>query len=136
MARKKRKPTGPLTRMDRVVMVNFGLALHTSYLTEEQRRLAEKGYLKVKETDGLHSLIVEPSAKGERAAKAWAEKLARQELHALSERALECLLTRMPHEELVERRLGFQPAGKPVRWVPNSLGRAVIELTRDWRPEE
>lgn len=114
-----------------MVMVNFGLALHTSYLTEEQRRLADKGYLRVRETDGLHSLIVEPTSKGERAAERWAAKLAEQELRALSERALECLLTRTPHEELVERRLGFQPAGKPVRWVPNSLGRAVIELSRE-----
>lgn len=125
---RKKKAAGPLTRADRVVMVNFGLALHTSYLTEEQERLAEKGYLRVKRTSGLHSMTVEPTTKGERAAERWVEKLAVEETRALSEEALEALVERAPHAELVERRLGFQPAGRPVRWVPNSLGRAVIAL--------
>jgi hypothetical protein len=117
-----------LNTHDQAVLVTFGLALHTSWLTESNEKLRENGYLRVKKGDGMHSMVVTRTKKGDAAAERWLPKLARQELATLSEEALEALIAREPNEELEATMLGFVPAGRKSRFVPNELGRAVIAL--------
>jgi len=117
-----------ITADEKKALVNFGLSLHTSWLTPEQERLERKGYLRVRRGAGLHSMIVDVTPRGERAAERWLPGLAARELRELTREGLEALLARRPHPELEARGLGFRPAGRPVRWVPNKVARAVIDL--------